>query len=407
MHPFSNAVIQQFNNFILCKNILSNFLHTDSLNSEFPVTVIGGGLAGLSLSILAAQAGYRVALFEKEHYPFHKVCGEYISFESYDFMKRLGLPLDAWQLPVIKKLELSDIKGRLYSFPLDMGGFGISRYTLDNALYKIAEKEGVHVFTGTKVNDIVFENDVHSLSAGTQKISSSVCAAAFGKRTNLDVKWKRDFTLEKPNKLNNYIGVKYHIRYNYPIDTIALHNFKNGYCGISNIEDGKCCLCYLTVAENLSACGNSIKAMEEKILFQNPLLKKIFTGAEFLYEQPLAISQISFSKKTQTEEHILMLGDAAGLITPLCGNGMSMAMHSARLAFENIHLFLQRKMSRKEMEGNYTKQWQQTFAMRLMAGRVVQKLTGNNFSTSAFLSLLGRFPFLASAIIKSTHGERF
>ena len=104
---------------------------------------------------------------------------------------------------------------------------------------------------------------------------------------------------------------------------------------------------------------------------------------------------------------MLMTGDSAGLITPLCGNGMSMAMHSAKIAFENINLFLQNKISRHVMEDNYTKQWNETFAGRLFAGRLVQKLTGNNYTTSAFLSLLNKFPGLAKKVIKSTHGERF
>ena len=132
----------------------------------------------------------------------------------------------------------------------------------------------------------------------------------------------------------------------YPKDEIALHNFKNGYCGISAIEDDKYCVCYLTVADNLSKNNNSIEQMQENVLYKNPALKKIFTESEFLYDAPLTISQISFDKKTQTENHILMLGDAAGMITPLCGNGMSMAMHSALLAFQQIDLFLQQKISR-------------------------------------------------------------
>jgi hypothetical protein len=47
--------------------------------------------------------------------------------------------------------------------------------------------------------------------------------------------------------------------------------------------------------------------------------------AEFINTVPYTISQISFEKKTRIEKHMLMLGDAAGMITPLCGNGMSMA----------------------------------------------------------------------------------
>jgi len=49
------------------------------IKTDYDIAIIGGGLAGLSLAILAANANYSVALFEKEAYPFHKVCGEYIS----------------------------------------------------------------------------------------------------------------------------------------------------------------------------------------------------------------------------------------------------------------------------------------------------------------------------------------
>ena len=61
---------------------------------EFDVGIIGGGLAGLSLSILLAKNRYKVILFEKEKYPFHRVCGEYISLESWKFIEQsLGLNL--------------------------------------------------------------------------------------------------------------------------------------------------------------------------------------------------------------------------------------------------------------------------------------------------------------------------
>jgi len=59
------------------------------MKTDYDIAIIGGGLAGLSLAILAADASYKVALVEKENYPFHKVCGEYISLESYNFLMRL------------------------------------------------------------------------------------------------------------------------------------------------------------------------------------------------------------------------------------------------------------------------------------------------------------------------------
>ncbi len=376
-------------------------------NTHYHIAIIGGGLAGLALAIQAADACYQVVLFEKEQYPFHKVCGEYISMESYDFVQRLGVPLANMQLPQIRKLQLSDMDGKMYDFNLPLGGFGISRYTLDNQLYQIALKKGVKIFTDTKVSSVDNNGRQVSIVSSAGNFTALVVAGSFGKRSNLDVKWKRPFTQQKPNKLNNYVGVKYHIRYPHAADTIALHNFKGGYCGMSAIEDGKSCLCYLTPAANLSVSNHSIPQMEAAVLQQNPQLKKIFSEAEFLYAEPLTISQISFVKKAQVENNILMLGDAAGMITPLCGNGMSMALHSSKLALEAANLFLRKKISRTHMEAKYRKQWQQQFARRLWMGRQVQKIFGEQRSTALFLKTMHALPFLSKLIIKATHGKPF
>ena len=147
--------------------------------------------------------------------------------------------------------------------------------------------------------------------------------------------------------------------------------------------------------------------MEQNVLYKNPVLKTVFSNSDFLYDTPLSISQISFEKKQQQKNHVLMLGDAAGMITPLCGNGMSMAMHSSKLAFNEMNDFLQRKISRNEMEWNYAASWKKNFAKRLAAGRIVQRFTGNETSTTYFLKLMKSLPFLSKAVIRSTHGKAF
>src|SRR6266487_238957 len=265
----------------------------------YDVAIVGGGLAGLALSIQSAKAGYKTILFEKEKYPFHKVCGEYISFESWNFLEDLGVPLSQMNLPLIRRLLVTAPNGKELEQDLPLGGFGLSRYTLDAMLADIAKRNGVEVLERMKVEDIKFENDIFNIQGSMRNIQCKVAVGSFGKRSNLDVKWKRRFLLQKQNKLNNYIAVKYHIKINWPDDLIALHNFKNGYCGISQIEDKKFCLCYLTTAKNLEQSGNSISQMEKQILFENPHLKKIFSEAEILYESPVTISQISFSIKNQ------------------------------------------------------------------------------------------------------------
>jgi menaquinone-9 beta-reductase len=376
-------------------------------DSTYDIAIIGGGLAGLSLSIQAAKNGYRVILFEKEKYPFHKVCGEYISLESWDFMEELGLPLSEMNLPVIRKLIVSAPNGKTLEHMLPLGGFGISRFKLDAMLALIAENLGVEIKEGTKIQNVVFENNQYTIRGSGFSVNARAAVGTFGKRSNIDTQWQRKFVQQKPGKLNNYVGVKYHIEYDFPEDTIALHNFKNGYCGISRIEDGKYCLCYLTTAKNLGASNNDIRKMENDILGRNPFLKSIFTGAKYFTESPVVISQISFSEKTQIENHLLMAGDAAGMITPLCGNGMSMAMHASKIAFAIIRRYLEKSITLKEMEKEYQQQWNYHFQNRLKTGRVIQRFFGSPVLSNLLISSLKPFPGLVNTIISKTHGQSF
>ena len=374
---------------------------------KYEVAIIGGGLAGLGLAIGLCKKGYSVVLFEKERYPFHKVCGEYISLESLEHLEYLGLPIKEMDLPIIKKLVVSAPSGNLLTASLPLGGFGISRYYLDDTLRKIAIAQGVVIFEGCKVEDVRFDGENFYLTTRCGNFASSICCGSFGKRSNIDHTLKRNFIRKKNTKPGNYIGVKYHVKMNHPADTIALHNFANGYCGISKIEDNKYCLCYLTTAEQLKKNRNSIADLERKVLFTNPHLQKIFTESEFLFDQPVTISQISFSKKSQVEAHILLLGDAAGMITPLCGNGMSMALHSGKIAGSFIDQFLQQEITRSEMELLYVKKWRSTFSKRLMAGRMIQNGFGKNAVTNILIAGLKQFPFLTKWIIRNTHGHPF
>jgi flavin-dependent dehydrogenase len=376
-------------------------------HSQYDIAIIGGGLAGLALSVQSAKAGYKTILLEKEQYPFHRVCGEYISLESWSFLERLGLPLSQMDVPIIKTLQITAPNGKLFQTALPLGGFGISRYKLDHELATIAKAAGVTVLEKTKVTDVQFKENIFQIRSAVDNLQAKLVAGSFGKRSNLDVKWNRSFIQQKPNKLNNYIGVKYHIKTNHSSDTIALHNFENGYCGISQVEHDQFCLCYLTTAENLKQHHNSIEQMQEQVLFKNPHLKKIFTEARFLYESPLTISQISFDNKSQIEDHVLMLGDAAGMITPLCGNGMSMALHGSKIAFEQMDAFLQNKIGRTIMEEQYKKQWQLQFASRLRTGRMIQRFFGKSWITNVFVQSFKTIPLIAQPLIQQTHGKPF
>jgi flavin-dependent dehydrogenase len=366
------------------------------------IIIIGGGLAGLLSAIQLSRAGLQCLLIEKKEYPFHRVCGEYISNETLPFLKKMNLYPDVFDPVQINRFQLSSVWGKYATLPLDMGGFGISRYTFDNFLYQRASEAGVEFLLNTTVERVSFDKEKFTVKLPSRILEADIVIGSFGKRSKLDVQLGRDFV----KKRSPYIGVKYHLETDHPQNLIALHNFEAGYCGISNIESGKTNLCYLSHRNNLKKFGD-IKTMEEHVLYKNPLLKSIFKNSTFLFQKPEVINEISFETKNPVEQHILMAGDAAGMITPLCGNGMAMAMHASKILSELIILFCNKKINRSELEQHYTRDWTKHFAKRLWLGRQVQRLFGNETTSSMLVSVILRSRFLAKQIVRNTHGKLF
>lgn len=373
------------------------------LNRTEPKTIVivGGGLAGLVCANLLSQSA-KVVLLEKKQYPFHRVCGEYISNETIPFLKRNGLYPNFLELPSIRQLWLTSVNGQKAEIDLGLGGFGISRFQLDHFLYQKAKEKGVAVFENCEATQITFQDELFEIETTNRKFTADVVIGSFGKRSRLDKTLQRNFIQKK----SPYVGIKYHIRTQHPNHVIALHNFKDGYCGISNIEEGKSTLCYLTHRNNVRQF-KSIAEMERQVLFKNPYLKKIFSESEFLYEKPETINEISFETKGPIEQHLLMSGDAAGMITPLCGNGMALAIHSAKVVSELVHQFLQGAINRSQLENQYAQQWRALFARRLWAGRQIQNLFGSEWASNIAVNLARYTPSIAQFLVKQTHGDEF
>jgi flavin-dependent dehydrogenase len=367
------------------------------------VVIVGGGISGLLSAIQLANAGISCVLIEKKFYPFHRVCGEYISNEAVPFLKSLKLFPESFSPPQIQRFQLSSISGKNEILPLDLGGFGISRYAFDNFLYDKARLSGVEFYLKEEVEKIIFNNEKFEIKTQSRQLEADIVIGAFGKRSKIDVQLNRSFVQRR----SPYVGIKYHIKTNHPSDLIALHNFEGGYCGISNVEDGKTNLCYLTHRENVKAFKN-IREMEDNTLFKNPFLKNIFRNSEFLFEKPETINEISFETKLPVENHILMVGDAAGMITPLCGNGMAMAIHASKIVSELLMKHLSRpNFSREEVERNYMDAWNTHFKKRLFLGRQVQRLFGNARASNLAVNLAINVRPVANLIIKNTHGVPF
>ncbi len=368
--------------------------------SKNRIIIVGGGLAGLTAAIHLAQKGQKITLFEKDNFPHHKVCGEYLSREVKPYLDDLGVPLNELQPKIIDKLLYSTPSGRSVNVDLPLGAFGVSRYALDNLFYETAKDKGVEVIQ-EKVLEIKYLEDHFKVITSEEEYFADFVLGSFGKRSLLDKNLERKFFKEPAP----WVAVKSHYRLkDFPDDLVALHNFKGGYCGLSRTESGDINMCYLATYESFKQHKDPEK-FNEKVLRKNPFLNKFLAEASPVFGQPLTIAQISFSKKEAVEDHVLMLGDAAGLIHPLCGNGMAIAIHSAKIASEEILRHIEMGNSREEMELAYRQRWEKTFSGRFTTAGWLQKILLREKLAEVSQTLISGLPFLLPKIIKQTHGE--
>ena len=307
------------------------------------VVIIGGGLAGLTGAIHLSKKGLKVTLIEKSDYPRHKVCGEYISNEILPYLIWLGADVSQLSPTNITQFEFTTLNGKMAKTELPLGGFGISRYTLDHFLYQKALENGCTIIKET-VSNVSFSTDLFTITTPEQTLSAKIVLGAFGKRSNIDQVLSRDFITKK----SPWLAVKAHYSGEFPDDVVALHNFNGGYCGVSKVENNIINVCYLADYATFKKYKN-IDEYQQNVLYKNIHLKNVFENYQPVFEKPLTISQISFDKKQPVENHILMIGDTAGLIHPMCGNGMAMAIHSAKIASELVLDYHSGKIKSREI----------------------------------------------------------
>lgn len=364
------------------------------------VVVIGGGLAGLCFAIDAKMKGIEVLVIEPKTYPFHRVCGEYISNEVRNYLTQLGLKNALGASVPISTLELTNPSGNSLVADLPLGGFGVSRYTLDNELYTLAKARGVR-FLVDRVESLIPNEQSCSVRTKHHELEASIVVAAHGKRSLVDKALNRSFFQQK----TPWMGIKAHFSsVHFPSAKVQLHNFEGGYCGISQIENERinfCALAHTDVFKKYTSIEDFLKGEMRK----NPYIATFLDTSTMQFEEFLAISQISFQSKPKHQKRILFIGDAAGLIHPLCGNGMAMAIHSAKIAAQEVALFFQHHNFEK-LVINYEKKWEQTFRKRMRVGALLQEILVRPRWSNFAMKVCTKSPNLVRTLIKHTHGEK-
>lgn len=358
-------------------------------------------MAGLTAALGLSHHNYDIAVFESSPYPHHKVCGEYLSQEVLPYMEFLGVDVRKVGARPIDRVEISGLKGKKVHSSLPLGGLGISRYALDHLFYQTALKRNI-TFYFEKVTAITFEKEVFTITSREREVIAPIVIGAYGKRSALDKNFVRPFISKK----NNWLAVKSHYEYpDFPDDLVALHNFKGGYGGLSKTETGHVNFCYLGNYLDFKAC-RGILDFNEQVVSKNPHLSQFLKVAQPVFETPLSIGQISFEPKEPVVDHVLMCGDTAGLIHPLCGNGMAMAIHAGKLVSESVHgYFNTLEQDRIDMELAYKRAWNHHFKNRLRYGRYFQKILLQESLMHWGLATLGQSKHVLQYLIRKTHGK--
>ncbi|UJH67399.1 NAD(P)/FAD-dependent oxidoreductase [Allomuricauda sp. SCSIO 65647] len=369
---------------------------------DYEVIILGGGLAGLTAVLHLAKAEKKVLVIEKYRYPKHKVCGEYVSNEVRPYLSQLGVDINVLRPAEIAALQLSTQTGKSIQTPLPLGGFGLSRYAFDKHLYDCAQAAGADFLFDT-ASDVVHRNGIFTITTQNNgTLTAQVVLGAFGKRSNLDAQLNRAFI----KKNSPWLGVKCHYEYDgHPSHLVGLHSFTGGYAGLSKTEKGSVNFCYLASYKSFKK-EKDLNAFTNNVVGSNPFLGSFLEKATPLFEKPLTIAQISFRRKSPIENHILLLGDSAGMLHPLCGNGMAMAIHSAKIAVESVLGHLKNPHAPiSSLEKRYASLWQHHFQQRIVMGRYLQHILLHKTFSELAIGTVARSQKIVQTLISRTHGK--
>jgi flavin-dependent dehydrogenase len=374
------------------------------------ITIIGGGPAGSTVAIYLAEYGYEVCLIEKKIFPRDVLCGEFLSREVVNNLKELNLFSEFLNLKpnsINSFAFFADKKG--ISTQLGFQAYSLKRSAFDDLLLKNAKSKGVTVYQPYDVLEIGKENNSYKLSLkssvqSSKVISSKYVIAAYGKRNNLDSKLNRKFILFKSN-LN---GIKYHVHKSYlnniEDNQIQIYADDAIYCGVNSVTDDEVTFCLLEDRQHF--LGTSMQSLKN-LADRNEKFQALFNSkieAAFKSNKVYGAGNIYFGRRNKVESGMFMIGDAAQVIAPLAGDGISMAMDSAKLLADLFWLKKQKNISDNNLCEMYNREWQKSFERRLKTAVFIQNVLFKKIGRKISLSSLRYFPQALNYFIKNTRG---
>lgn len=343
--------------------------------------IIGGGVAGLSAANRLADAGKNPLIIEACQYPSHKVCGEFLSHEC--------LPiLDQWGIPISTRILSSRFFSgeKKISFKLPIAAGSCSRYAFDQMLLDRAKKNGARALTETAVVALDIPShpsEYYKLTlADGQIITARSMMVGTGKISALFVK-------EKVSKIK-YWGLKSHFEGIEMDDAVEMHRIPGGYLGISKID----------------AHTTNIACLLKKELFPKIEDKGFaFLSSDAYLKQRLSEARMSLPKwlvgqlpefgihRNPSLEKVFWIGDAAGSIPPVSGEGLAIAVTSGYMAAD---YYL------NSNAGQFKVDWLKRYRKRFFIAQKMHKIALSPTLSRFAIATCNTFPFLPKLLWKQT-----
>lgn len=355
---------------------------------EFDLIVAGAGPAGSACAITAARARARVLLLEKDRFPRHKVCGEFVSGESLQLLEWLLGKKPFQNRPEIVEARL--FSGRKpVSLPIAPPARSIARFDLDAALLDAARQAGAQVREETSVREVV-------KTAGFQ-VKTKDATFTGGTVVNATGRWSQ-LTQHTPGKNESkWIGIKAHFHEADPPPSVDLYFFEGGYCGVQPVSDNTVNACAMVEA-GVARSLEDVFCKQEQLRQRSRRWKLLF---------PAITTAGLYFRPPQTDSNgMLLAGDAASFIDPFAGDGISLALHSGALAAESLLPFFQGQITLKQAKQNYHAAYVERFAPAFRnAARVRRMLSAPLPIRSVLIRAAGLGPF-ARVLVSGTRARR-
>jgi len=349
---------------------------------EVDVAVVGAGPGGSTLAALLAMRGVSVALIDRDTFPRDKLCGEFLSYDALPIIDALGI--DLGDSPSIDRCRVVG-RHRTYEFAFPQAARGVSRMKLDELLFRRAVELGAIPMEGHTV-------------ASPRDIKAKVLAGAWGRWGRFDQQLGRAFVRDRAHR--NF-GFKRHYRGTHEPGVIELYSFARGYLGVNDVEGGITNICGLVHADRLAGHKGRWDSFIETIRAEEPRLEELYGGFEPAQESFLSSEPVIFRARSAVENGIFMIGDASGIIDPLTGNGMAMAMQSAVVAAP----YIIRALTDRSAEDAYRREHHRMFAKRIGWSRRAAALLSRPALLDASLRI-ARTPSIGAFLLRQTRASR-